>query len=190
MERLRRREPCGPRRGRCPISIRRSAWRLLLLALLLGAAGACAAPRVTDGVYRDPDGRFQIRLPAAGWHPAGLEGAALALRSPELGAAMALLAECERPESGELPWVARHLFWGLRETRVRERRRVELRGIPALQTRLAARLDGIPVEVEGLTLRHAGCLVDFAYVAPPATFARGQGDFRAFVESWMAPAGR
>ena len=59
-----------------------------------------------------------------------------------------------------------------------------LQGVPGLWTRLSATLDELPVEVEGITLRHAGCLLDFVYVAPPAAFPGGRSDFETFVDSW------
>jgi len=118
-----------------------------------------------------------------------LPGATLSLRNLDRGAAMALLAECEVPERGELRWVGRHLYFGLQDKQVQAQEPVRLRGVAGLRTRLSATLDGRPVEVEGITLRHAGCLVDFVYVAPPAAFPGGRGDFWSFVESWT-PLGR
>jgi hypothetical protein len=97
---------------------------------------------------------------------------------------MALLAECKEPEAGELRGVGRHLFFGLQDKQVQAQEPVVLQGVPGLRTRLAATLDDRPVEVEGITLRHAGCLVDFVYVAPPAAFPGGRGDFETFVDSW------
>lgn len=157
-------------------------WSVVLaVAGLLAGLAACAAGRVADGVYRDAGGRFSVRLPAEGWLPQPVEGAALAFRSPALQAGLGLLVECETPEPGALPWVARHLFWGVQDRRIRERAPLVLRGAAGLRTRLTGRLDGAPVEVEGVTVRHGGCLFDFAYVAPPAAFERGRADFEAFL---------
>jgi hypothetical protein len=97
---------------------------------------------------------------------------------------MALLAECKEPEAGELRGVGRHLYFGLQDKQVQAQEPVQLQGVPGLRTRLSATLDGRPVEVEGITLRHAGCLLDFLYVAPPAAFPGGRGDFETFVDSW------
>jgi len=88
------------------------------------------------------------------------------------------------PEPGELPWVARHLFFGLQDKRIQSREAILLHDTEGVRTRLVARLDDVPVEVEGVTARRGGCLFDFIYVAPPASFARWQADFQAFVESW------
>jgi hypothetical protein len=135
-------------------------------------------------MYLDSENRYQIRLPAAPWTPISLDGATLAFRQPALQAAIALNAECPSSEAGELPWVARHLFFGLREKRIQGREPVSLHGAEGVRTWLVAELDGAPVVVEGVTARRGGCLYDFMYVAPPATFARGRFDFQTFVESW------
>jgi hypothetical protein len=174
----------GTPHGRRRIRTARS-WSICLgIAGILAGLVACAGGRAADGLYRDGAHRFTLRLPPADWRPQRVEGGALAFRSPELGAALALLADCEDPEPGELPWVARHLFWGLQDRRILERAPLVVHGTAAMRTRLTARLDGRPIEVEGVTLRRDGCLYDFAYLAPPAVFARGRAAFEAFLDGF------
>lgn len=144
----------------------------------------CAGGRVVEGMYLDSQDRYRIRLPASPWIPMSLDDATVAFRAPDLKAAMAFSVDCKAPEPGELPWVARHLFFGLRQKQIQSREVVSLHGSQGVRTRLAARLDDLPVEVESITTRRGECLYDFMYVAPPVTFARGQADFQAFVESW------
>lgn len=150
----------------------------------------CAAGRIVDGIYRDPQSGFQVRLPPPAWIHTFLDGAALSFRDPALQAGMALAVDCPGQETGELPWMARHVFFGLREMRIEIREPVHLHDAVGVRTRLQARLDDVPVEVEGVTLRRAGCLYDFIYAAPPATFPRGRPDFEAFVESWAPLSAR
>lgn len=159
----------------------------LPVAFLLGVlclVSACAAGRIAGEVYQDTQRGFQVRLPRGAWLPTALDGAALSFAWPELQAAMALRVDCRTAEAGELPWVARHLFFGLEESRVHERETLRLHDASAVRTRVRARLDGAPVEVEGVTIRRAGCLYDFMFVAPPSAFPRGRPDFAAFVQSW------
>jgi hypothetical protein len=159
--------------------------RLAGLVLVVGAVGAgCATIPAPGTLYRDPAQGFEVRLPDAPWSVHPLPDAPLSLRNLDRGAAMALLTECKAPEAGELRGVSRHLYFGLQDKQVQAQEPVELQGVPGLRTRLSATLDGRPVEVEGITLRHAGCLVDLVYVAPPAAFLGGRGDFQAFVDSW------
>jgi hypothetical protein len=159
----------------------------MLLAFL--TTSACAAGSVHEGTFRDPHDRFTVRLPLAPWETASLDGAVLAFRSPEIDAGIGLRADCNSPEPGPLPSVARHLFFGLSDKRIDARESVTLSGAAGVRTRLHARLDGRPVEVEGVTVRRGACLYDFLYVAPPERFAEGRPDFDAFVQSWSPMPG-
>jgi len=154
-----------------------------MLLALLGGTG-CAAASIRDGVYRDGQDRFSVRVPPARWKPAPLDGATLGFRAPDLDAGMGLRADCDRPEPGPLPWVARHLFFGLADVRIDASERSTRGGASLVRTRLRARLDGRPLVVDAVTLRSGSCLYDFMYVAPPERFEDGRPDFDAFVQSW------
>jgi hypothetical protein len=156
---------------------------------MLGLHAGCATGRFVDGMYRDPGDGYEVGLPQASWVLSPLDGAVLSFKAPTLRAAMAMDVECKEPEEGELLWVARHLFFGLKDKRLREQEGVHLHGAEGVRSRLLATLDGQPVEVEGVTARRGKCLYDFVYVAPPSEFASGRPDFEAFVNSWtpLAP---
>lgn len=156
--------------------------------MLLFAVAACAGRATVEGTYRDPQGRFTVRPPSAPWLPIDLEGLALAFRLPALPVGMGLRVDCESPEPGPLPSVARHLFFGLRDKQREEREPVVLANVGGIRTRLIARLEDAPVEVEALTFRRHACLYDFLYVAPPGGFVQGRQDFEAFVQSWIPSA--
>jgi hypothetical protein len=162
---------------------RTGVWSLGLLLL-----SACAAGPIGEGMYRDPRDRFTIQRPPTRWQPLPVEGAAFAFRSPELAAVIGLRVDCSNPEPGPLPAVARHLFFGLSQAEIETREPVVLSGASGMRTRLRARLDDRPVEVDGITVRLQGCLYDFMYVAPPDRFERGRADFDAFVASWTPRA--
>ena len=153
-------------------------WSLGLLLL-----SACAAGPIGEGAYRDPRDRFTIQRPPTQWQPLSVDGAALAFRSPELAGVIGLRVECSSPEPGPLPAVARHLFFGLSQVEIETREPLVLAGASGMRTRLRARLDDRPVEVDGVTVRLQGCLYDFMYVAPPDRFERGRADFDAFLTS-------
>jgi len=157
---------------------------------IVSVAAGCATGRIVAETYRDPENGFQVRLPPVVWQLRSLDGAALSFASPELQAGMALRVDCRTAEPGGLPWVARHLFFGLQDMHIQGRETVRLHDAMAVQTRVRARLDDRPVEVEGVTFRRAGCLFDFIYVAPPAAFPQGRADFEAFVQSWTPLAER
>lgn len=164
---------------RVAVWYRTGVWSLVLLLL-----SACAAGPLGDGLYRDPRDRFTVQRPPARWQPFSVEGAALAFRSPELAAAIGLRVDCGSPETGPLPAVARHLFFGLSQAKIETREPMALSGASGMRTHLRARLDDRPVEVDGVTIRLQECLYDFMYAAPPDRFEGGRGDFDAFVQSW------
>ena len=161
----------------------------ILLGILI-LAGGCATGRIVGNTYRDFENGFQVGLPPPPWQLRSLDGAVLSFVSPELRAGMALQVDCRRAEPGELPWVARHLFFGLQGAEIQGRDTTRVLDATAVRTRVRARLDNRPVEVEGVTFRRAGCLYDFTYVAPPAAFPQGRTDFEAFVQSWTPLAER
>lgn len=174
--------PLHGRTGRIPTFTVWQRTAVMLLALL--GTAACAAGSVRDGTYRDGRDRFSVRVPPARWQLAPLEGATLGFRAPDLDAGMGLRADCDNPEPGPLPWVARHLFFGLANTRIDANERLSWADANLVRTRLHARLDGRPVEVDAVTMRSGSCLYDFMYVAPPERFEEGRSDFDAFVRSW------
>jgi hypothetical protein len=143
---------------------------------------------MVGGVFHAAENRYAIRPPGDPWVPVSQEGDRLAFQAPDRRATVALFQDCEQPERGELAWVARHLFFGLRERRTRDRGPAEVGGVRGVRTRLTARLDGAPVEVEAVTLRHGGCLYDFVYVADPDVFAPARPVFEAFLGSWTPHA--
>ena len=154
----------------------------MLLALL--ATAACAAGSIREGTYRDGRDRFAVRLPPVRWQLTSLDGATLGFRAPDLDAGMGLRVDCGNPEPGPLPWVARHLFFGLANTRIDANERLTWGDGSLVRTRLRARLDDRPVGVDAVTMRRESCLYDFMYVAPPDRFEEGRLDFDAFVRSW------
>ncbi len=168
--------------------ILRRGWRLAGLGLMLALAG-CATGRMLGGVFHAPAERYRVRPPGDPWVAASLEPERLVFRAADLPAAMALLEDCTRPQAGELTWVARHLFFGLKDRRTLQREAARVGGQPAVRSRIAGRLDGEPVALEAVTLRHAGCVYDLVYTAPPASFEVGRPAFEAFVASF-APGAR
>ena len=103
---------------------------------------------------------------------------------------MALTSECRPAESGSLPAVARHLFFGLKTPEMASRLPIQVAGIPGIRTRMSAQLDERPVEVDAVTLRLNACLYDLVLVAPPDRFALAQPDFDRVLASWTVEARR
>jgi hypothetical protein len=75
---------------------------------------------------------------------------------------------------------------GLHDRATIEQNEVSVNGQQALHRVLDGRVaaDGAPTRIEAYVLKDQGCVYDFAYAAPPASFEAWRADFRRFVESF------
>ena len=159
------------------------------LALALGAVIAftgCAGRRIENGVYHSDKG-YRLTLPGPDWSVAADSKADLELRHQDGLAAMLANAECDdRAKSRSAGLLLGQLLIGLHDRATIEQNEVSLNGRQALHRVLDGRLaaDGAPTRIEAYVLKEQGCVYDFAYAAPPASFEAWRADFRRFVESF------
>ena len=159
------------------------------LALALGvviAFTACAGRRIENGVYHSDKG-YRLTLPGPDWSVAADSKADLELRHQDGLAAMLANAECDdRAKSRSAGLLLGQLLIGLRDRATIEENEVSLDGRQALHRVLDGRVaaDGAPTRIEAYVLKEQGCVYDFAYAAPPASFEAWRADFRRFVESF------
>jgi hypothetical protein len=174
---------------RPPQGVPRALVALGCLASL--GLGGCAPGRIAGGYFTNEQAGYRIPVPAAGWVPAPEGGADLVLRRSDGPASIAVATTCGPPAEGPLASLGRHLFFGLRDRAIVARSERSLDGVVALQTTLAATLEGQPVEVSAVVLRRDQCLFDLMYLAAPAIFPRHLPAFEALVAGWrfVRPAG-
>ena len=159
------------------------------LALALGAVIAftgCAGRRIENGVYHSDKG-YRLTLPGPDWSVAADSKADLELRHQDGLAAMLANAECDdRAKSRSAGVLLGQLLIGLRDRAPIEQTEVSVNGQQALHRVLDGRVaaDGAPTRIEAYVLKDQGCVYDFAYAAPPASFEAWRADFRRFVESF------
>jgi hypothetical protein len=159
------------------------------LALALGAVIAfsgCAGRRIENGVYHSDKG-YRLTLPGPDWSVAADSKADLELRHQDGLAAMLANAECDdRAKSRSAGLLLGQLLIGLLDRATIEQNEVPLNGQQALHRVLDGRVaaDGAPTRIEAYVLKDQGCVYDFAYAAPPASFEAWRADFRRFVESF------
>jgi hypothetical protein len=159
------------------------------LALALGAVIAftgCAGRRIENGVYHSDKG-YRLTLPGPDWSVAADSKADLELRHQDGLAAMLANAECDdRAKSRSAGLLLGQLLIGLHDRATIEQNEVSLDGRQALHRVLDGRVaaDGAPTRIEAFVLKEQGCVYDFAYAAPPASFEAWRADFRRFVESF------
>jgi len=159
------------------------------LALALGAVIAfsgCAGRRIENGVYHSDKG-YRLTLPGPDWSVTADSKADLELRHQDGLAAMLANAECDdRANSRSAGLLLGQLLIGLHDRATIEQNEVSVNGQQALHRVLDGRVaaDGAPARIEAYVLKDQGCVYDFAYAAPPASFEAWRADFRRFVESF------
>jgi hypothetical protein len=159
------------------------------LALALGAVIAftgCAGRRIENGVYHSDKG-YRLTLPGPDWSVAADSKADLELRHQDGLAAMLANAECDdRAKSRSAGLLLGQLLIGLHDRATIEQNEVSVNGQQALHRVLDGRVaaDGAPTRIEAYVLKDQGCVYDFAYAAPPASFEAWRADFSRFVESF------
>jgi len=117
-----------------------------------------------------------------GWERIASDGD-VALRQARLGAGLLAHGTCEgrvRP----LPVLARHLRFGLRDVRDLDESPVAVAGLPGVQSRYLARLDGESVAVRAITLVGRGCVYDLVLVVPPGRVEAVAADLERFTRSF------
>ena len=162
----------------------------LALAAVIAFAG-CAGRRIEDGVYHSEKG-YRLTLPGADWTLATDSKADLELRHQDGLAAMLVNAECdERATSRSADLLLGQLLIGLQDRATIEQNEVSVNGQQALHRVLDARTsaDGAPTRIEAYVLKDQGCIYDFAYAAPPASFETWRPDFHRFVQSFTKERG-
>jgi hypothetical protein len=71
---------------------------------------------------------------------------------------------------------ARQLLVGLKEIRIEEQRQVTVADFPALHSRIRARLEDAPLDLEAVTLTHNGCVYDFVLWRSAGSSTAAGGD--------------
>jgi len=159
------------------------------LWLLLGLVG-CSASRIENGVFYSNKG-YHVALPLAGWQVVTNREADLVLEAPSRHAVMAAHASCGGVlPTRDLPILARHFRFGVKEIELLERKLVALAGHSGLRSRFLGTLDTARVEIEHYVLKAGQCVYDLTYSAPPEEFSKGQEEFSSFVESFALDAPR
>lgn len=163
------------------------SWTRLLAGLLLLVGAGCSAGRIEDGVFYSPKG-YRVAIPGPTWQIVLNGGADLELQRAEPKGGIVVHATCEgNPPRRTLSVLARHITFGLEGRELLDRGEVTLGGRSAWRSLIQGRLDGAPVKVETYVMKDQRCVYDFLYVAPPEGFAAGEGEFRAFVRSFIGP---
>src|SRR5581483_10333972 len=153
----------------------RARW--LLALLLLGCHPKARWDPVANQLCRGK-ACYRVGELDSSWQLVHREGAAIGFYSAQTGGVIEANATCrDDADAAPLDVLTHHLLIGYTDRKVIEQRSVELARRQALHTRVAARLDGVPVLLDLYVLKRNGCIFDLSYAAPPARAAEGEPAF-------------
>lgn len=158
-------------------------WYLAIALVILASFMGCSATvgRVIGQQFVSPAYAFEVPLPGGEWTPVAEEPSVLTLTHTGLAAGITISVTCNRERHAPLDILARHLFFGFKDTEVLHQEPRALNGVPALQTVARARLDGREVQVNSYVVQRDGCIYDMVYFASPRDYSRGEPSFERMV---------
>lgn len=172
-----------------PPSLRASVRRFLTCPLpygvVLGAAllATSCAQGLRDGQYRDGEKAYRLEPLAGAWSEARFSGNDLAWTAPQ-GQVIAVNATCEEHGDPSLKVLTDHLLLGFEDRVLDAQEPLTLDGRGALRSRLSARLDGVPIDLELTVMKKDGCVYDFTYTSPRGRFDEHVDDYHRLVASF------
>jgi hypothetical protein len=159
------------------------AYRVNLLALATSAAVGLSACRTgwQDGIFSKSGVRYELGRAPSGFTPVGFQDNDVAFEMRSTGHSIAVNSTCHGYEDASLQVLRRHLLMGFTDVELLEEEVQPLDGRDSLWTHVAARLDGVPLQLQLVVLKKNGCVFDFTYVSPPAEYAARRADFQGVV---------
>jgi hypothetical protein len=152
---------------------------VIVLVSLTGCSAT--AGRVIGQQFVSPAYAFEVPLPGDAWTPVAEEPSVLTLTHRGLAAGITISVTCHRERPAALDILARHLFFGFKDTEVLHRELRALDGVPALQTVARARLETREVQVNSYVAQRHGCIYDMVYFASPQDYHGGEPSFERMV---------
>lgn len=132
--------------------------------MFVGCGGA--SPSFDGRIYRSGAVAFSIPPVPSDWSPLEVHDASLAYRDDAHGATIMVNARC-RSADARTPLVAltNQLLIGATERSIRDQTIEPFDGREAMHTTLAAKWDGVPMNLDVFVLSKDGCTYDFARAA-------------------------
>lgn len=141
-----------------------------------------------DGVVYMRKGSYRVGPLPATWVRQPFNYKSLLFVHSKLGSTISTNAFCgENFDDASLEVLARHLYIDIEKVKVLSQREQMIDRRRSLWTIWSGRLDGVPVQLETVSIKEHNCLFDFYYVASPEQFEAAEKDFRRFVEGFAYP---
>lgn len=96
-----------------------------------------------------------------------------------------LVSSCNRDQSASLDVLTRHLLIGTRSVKVKEKKTSAFGPNEGMHSRVSAKLEKRPFELELFVLSKGGCVFDFSLVSPKTISAEDSEAFHQFIGSFQ-----
>lgn len=174
---------------------------LVLPALLVGCAGSRKASkgRFANGWFvqqvpiasasgeRTLTVRYKAGQPGSGWNAAPGGPGDFALFHERLGTTLYADTSCgARFDDAPLSALANHLTVGFTDVQIDDRQDLTLAGRAALERRIRARLDGVPVQLAVTVLKKGPCVFDVVAIGPDGDWTEGLAAYGVFRDGFDA----
>jgi hypothetical protein len=152
------------------------------IAILVTCAACAHVDSIDGGVLHKGDLRVGLGPVPTSWRQVGIDGADLAFRDDAHEGSALFDVRCgEHGEDAPLSILTEDLIMGTTERDFEVQKVVPFDGREAMHSLLRAKLDGVPMQYDIYVMKKDGCVYDLVYIAPPAHFLSGTGDFERFV---------
>ena len=158
----------------------RRVWISLVLIIAL------AITAWPQQVHKDKRTSYAIGALPDSWKPIKIKDADFAYFRPDGGVSISVNSTCGINGSVPLQALTAHLMVDMTDRKIEPSKEILMDGRAALETVMAAKLDGAEVKMDLRVVKIESCVYDFTYVAPPDSYGKGFDDFEAMVAGFHA----
>lgn len=146
----------------------------------------CSSSPLKQGVYSDGLVKYEIGNLPDNWKRLEVEDQNdLAWIDKADGSIIQVNSTCKHSDDIPLKSLTRHLLIGFTETKLLQQDTITIAAREALQTRLIAKLDGVPRALLLVVMKKDTCLYDFALLSPSEDSLAGhQPTYQRFVSAF------
>ena len=154
-----------------------------LNVLFLFCFVSCTTGTLDKGVFRKSGVAYRVRaLPS--WQKVNFNDNDLAFVDGRAQFLVGINSTCQGHKDAPLKVLSNDLLIGFEHKEFSSQKDIYLDKRAALQSRLVATLDGVPVELDLTVLKKDNCVYDFIYVAPRGRFKEYQMEYEEILATF------
>lgn len=161
----------------------------MVVAAALGVACAGSGSRVQGNEVSAGALRYSFGPVPSTWRSMEVESNDAAWFDPSTNGTIHVDHTCDRSMDTPLPALVQHLLIGFTQREMVLEETVPFDRREARHVVVNARLDGVPRSLELWVMKKDGCVYDMIFIAEPARFDAGVGEFRKFVGGFSTARG-